>query len=129
MCVVVDNVGVVRQTSAIAGHTRGSAVAIVAVGDHRASARLLLVRVLLDLRHRVDLPVIKRFKVTPARLHVGREMQISRRIVSDSGGKSVVRMVTRHLTTRHVGLEITKIFVVCVEKYLKSVYTWCCCVM
>ena len=119
MCVVMDNVGVVWwQTLAIAGHHRASLDMAIAVP---VGARLLLVRILLDLRHRVDLPVIKRFKVTPARLHVGREMQISRRIVSDSSGKSVVRMVTRHLTTRHVGLEITKIFVVCVQKYLKFV--------
>ena len=109
MCVVVDYVRVIRQTLPIAGH-RGPSVAIVAVGD----ARLLLVRVLLDLCHRIDLPVIKRFKVSSARLHVGREMQISRRIISDSGGKSVVRMMTRHLTTRHMSLErIKNIYSLC----------------
>ena len=126
MCVVMDNVGVVWwQTLAIAGHHRASLDMAIAVP---VGARLLLVRILLDLRHRVDLPVIKRFKVASARLHVVREMQISRRIVSDSGGKCVVRMMTRHLTTRHMGLEIrTKMFSLCWKIF--EALTWCCCVM
>ena len=93
---MVDNIGIVTAS-----------IETIAV------ASLLLVGILLNFRHRVYLPVIKGFEMSAAGLDIILEMQISRRIVSgsDSGWKSVVRMVTRHLVRDTVcRLDKTKIF-------------------
>ena len=94
---MVDNIGIVTAS-----------IETIAV------ASLLLVGILLNFRHRVYLPVIKGFEMSAAGLDIILEMQISRRIVvsgSDSGWKSVARMVTRHLVRDTVcRLDKTKIF-------------------
>ena len=96
MCVVVDNVGIVTLTI----RTRVVSVVSVVTLRWNIGSRGLLVRILLNFRHRIDLSVIKRFEMSATGLLVrGAEMQISLRILGpgpDSGGQRVVRMVDRH---------------------------------
>ena len=108
MCVVVDNVGIVTLT------IRTWVVSVVSVVTLRwnIGSRGLLVRILLNFRHRIDLSVIKRFEMSAARLVVRGEMQISLRSLSrgpNSGRQRVMGMVTWHpssdsetLGTRHI---------------------------
>ena len=96
--VVVDNVGVVPLTIL----TVVPVVSVVTLGrniGNHSSSRGLLVRILLNFCHRIDLSMIKRFEVSATGLVVGAEMQISLRTLgcgSDSGGQRVVRVVGRH---------------------------------
>ena len=93
--VVVDNVGVVTPDITAVVVT---IVSVVTLGRNIGSRRGLLVRILLNFRHRIDLSMIKRFEMSATGLLVrGAEMQISLRILGpDSGGQCVVRMVARH---------------------------------
>ena len=95
MCVVVDNVGIVTLTI---GARVVSVVSVVTLRWNIGS-RGLLVRILLNFRHRIDLSVIKRFEMSAAGLVAGGEMQISLRSLGRGphpGRQRVVGMVTRH---------------------------------
>ncbi len=94
--VVVDNVGVVTLDI---GAIVVTIVSVITLGRNIGS-RGLLVRILLNFRHRIDLSMIKRFEMSATGLLVrGAEMQISLRILGPGphpGGQRVVRMVDRH---------------------------------
>ena len=108
MCVVVDNVGIVTMTI----RTRVVSVVSVVTLRWNIGSRGLLVRILLNFRHRIDLSVIKRFEMSATRLVVWGEMQISLRSLlcgPHPGWQRVMGMVTRHpasdsetLGTRHI---------------------------
>ena len=95
--VVVDNVGVVTSDITAVVVT---IVSVVTLGRNIGSRGGLLVRILLNFRHRIDLSMIKRFEMSATGLLVrGSEMQISLRTLGPgphSGGQCVVRMVARH---------------------------------